>query len=130
MIKSISKQTESLQVVLAFWRDDRAAVSPVALIFVTTIVAIGAMVGLVTVRDQVVQQFGDVAVALEALDQSYSYDLRRDAGGGGLGPNEFQMINSFTEDAPTLVDVNGLADVAGDAPACLTMTTPADPEGP
>ena len=67
------------------WRDQRGFTSTLSTILLVTVVAIGAVVGLTTLRDQLVQELGDVATALENLDQSY------DAPGYGsyddLGPS-------------------------------------------
>jgi len=54
------------------WRDERAAVSSLGVILLYTILALGATVGLVALRDQIVKEYGDVATALEHLDQSYT----------------------------------------------------------
>lgn len=40
-----------------------------------TIVGIGMVCGLTTFRDKVAQEFGDVASALEQIDQSYSFTV-------------------------------------------------------
>ena len=69
---------------LSLWRDDRGTASIVSLIFVTAILALGAIVGLAVLRNQVVQEFGDAAVALDQLDQSFSYTLRVDGNRDGL----------------------------------------------
>ena len=54
------------------WRDERGEATAMSLILIGTIIALGAIVGIVTFRDQLVQEFGDVAVSLERLDQSFS----------------------------------------------------------
>jgi hypothetical protein len=41
-------------------------------ILLTTIIGLGVVVGLTTMRDHIVQQFGDVAISIDALDQSFS----------------------------------------------------------
>ena len=41
-------------------------------ILFSSIMCIGAMVGLTTFRDQIVQQFGDTAMALENINQTWS----------------------------------------------------------
>ena len=53
-------------------RDQRGNSSVLSVILLTTILAIGAIVGLSTVRIHIVQSLGDVATALENLNQSYS----------------------------------------------------------
>jgi Flp pilus assembly pilin Flp len=56
---------------IRLWRDESGAASAVAMILLYTILALGATVGLVTLRDQIVQEYGDVAAALDSLDQSW-----------------------------------------------------------
>lgn len=55
----------------AAWDDQSGETSVMSLVLICTIVAIGATVGLTTFRDQLVQEFGDLAVAIENLDQSF-----------------------------------------------------------
>lgn len=54
------------------WGDVRGEVNSASIILLTTILAVGAIVGLTTLRDQLVQEFGDFAAAITHLDQSYS----------------------------------------------------------
>lgn len=55
------------------WSDDAAFVVSADLILISTILVIGVLVGLVTLRDQVVQELGDLATAVGNLNQSYSF---------------------------------------------------------
>jgi len=43
-----------------------------AIVLITTIMAFGAITGLVTVRNQIVQEFGDFSLAIENLNQSFT----------------------------------------------------------
>jgi Flp pilus assembly pilin Flp len=53
-------------------RDDECgAVSYGAYLLLATIVALGGLVGLTTFRDSVTQEFGDIAAAVNSLDQSF-----------------------------------------------------------
>lgn len=54
------------------WRDERGAVISVELILVTSIVGIGVITGLASLRDAIVTEMGDVAAAIAVLDQSYA----------------------------------------------------------
>jgi Flp pilus assembly pilin Flp len=54
------------------WHDNSGAASAMSVILITTILALGCIVGLTTLRDQIVQELGDVSIALENLNQSYS----------------------------------------------------------
>ena len=55
------------------WEDDLGFVVSAELILVATILVLGMIVGLVSLRDQIVQELGDVAAAFSQLNQSYSF---------------------------------------------------------
>lgn len=57
---------------LALWRDQSGETSILSLVLICTILAIGVTVGLTSFRDQLAQEFGDLAVAIESLNQSYT----------------------------------------------------------
>ncbi len=71
----------------------------VDLILINSIVVIGMLAGLSTFRDQIVQFFGDAAVALESVDQSYSFTVGA-------------TTSLYEDPAPTVTDPN-LAPPAG-----------------
>lgn len=56
------------------WRDQSGFIATTDLVLVATIVVIGLIVGLVEYRNQVVQEFGDLAGAVGHLNQSYTYE--------------------------------------------------------
>ena len=77
-----------MRLLTKLWRDQRGFSTALSTIMLATIVAIGAVVGLATLRDQLVQEFGDVATALENLDQSFEaegYGSYVDAGPSSPG---------------------------------------------
>lgn len=55
------------------WGDESGFIVSTDLILISSILVIGLLVGLVSVRDQIVQEFGDMAVAVGNLNQSYSF---------------------------------------------------------
>jgi hypothetical protein len=55
------------------WRDERGAINSTDIVLITTILILGSIVGLVCLRNQVVQELGDIATAVGALNQSYDY---------------------------------------------------------
>ncbi len=57
---------------LRLWRDERGELSALGVILLYTVLCIGAIVGLVALRNQIVQELGDLAVGLRNLDQSFS----------------------------------------------------------
>lgn len=106
----------TLQICQRLWRDTRGNMAPADLILMTAITAIGVMVGLVIVRDSVVQEMGDVAVALDNLDQSFSGSI-------SLATVGTVWSASYTDDAATLDDP------VGSEPACLDVGGPQYEEG-
>ncbi len=55
------------------WNDEAGFIISSELILVATILVIGLIAGLTTIRDQVVTELADVAGAISDLDQSYSF---------------------------------------------------------
>jgi len=55
------------------WKDEAAFVVSADLVLVSCILVLGMMVGLVSLRDQVVQELADVGAAIAVLQQSYSW---------------------------------------------------------
>jgi hypothetical protein len=87
-----------MNVLARLWSNESGEASSMSLILLTTIIALGAIVGLVSLRDQVIQEMGDYAIALENLNQSFSFS-------GG----------TFTDSGPFPVDP------PGEAPACIAI---------
>lgn len=86
------------------WNDQRGETSSLSLILLVTIVALGAIVGLTTLRDQIVQELGDIALAIENLNQSYTA-----AGSTFVDPGPFP------------------SDPEGSEPACINLSIPPGP---
>ena len=55
------------------WNDDAGFIISAELVLVATIVVIGMIVGLTSVRNQVVQELVDVGQAVGNMSQSYAY---------------------------------------------------------
>jgi hypothetical protein len=60
------------EIVRRFLADEFGATSIVDLMLMGAIVGLGCLVGLATIRDQIVFHFNDAALALRSLNQSYS----------------------------------------------------------
>ncbi|WLD12435.1 Flp family type IVb pilin [Planctellipticum variicoloris] len=56
-----------------FWADERGFVVSSELVLIATIVVIGLLAGLTTLRDQVALEMGDFSQAIGFSSQSYSY---------------------------------------------------------
>ncbi len=57
----------------ALWQDEAGFVITSELLIIVTIAVIGLIVGYVAIRDALVQELGDVAAAIGALDQTYAF---------------------------------------------------------
>lgn len=131
--------TRSLtRLVAALWRDERGFVMSAELILYATIAVIGLIVGLATYRGAVVQELGDTAAAVGALNQSYALQVTSGDPASGISVAGTQVTVSLDfglvtqvatfenysySDLPDLCDV---AQAAGSPPAGISLTGPID----
>jgi Flp pilus assembly pilin Flp len=92
------------------WNDEIGVVISAELILVATILVIGMIVGLTTVRDQVIQELGDVAAAIASMNQSYSYS-------GATGHHSSTAGSEFSD----LSDDCDGTDTAGLPASCIDV---------
>jgi len=88
------------------WRDERGVVGVTGVILVYAVLVLGAIVGLVVLRNAIVQEFGDLAVALRHLDQSFTFVI---------GGTTHQYVDTET---------TVLTDPSGQPPAGISLTVP------
>ncbi len=100
------------------WSDNVGVVVSAELILIATILVIGMIVGLTTVRDQVVQELGDVAAAIASANQSYSFS-------GATGHHSATAGSSYAD----LTDDCDGTDTAGGAPSCIDVAVAPAAEG-
>ncbi len=105
-------------------RKRRGSVSMPAYILVVTLAGIGVIVGAVTIRNQIVQEYGDVGVSLNNLDQSFSYSISIDTDDNGTLDTTF--ANAFN-DTGAGTPTNGTVDDPGAPPAGLEFVPPGSP---
>jgi Flp pilus assembly pilin Flp len=98
-----------------FWNDEAGFVISSELIFVATLLVIGLLTGLTTIRDQVLGELGDVADAISEFDQSYSVSAVT-AHAASTSGAVFADKNDFCETAATPSDQTG-----GSLPQCLAI---------
>ena len=96
-----------------FLRDDAGFVISSELVLVATILVIGMIAGLTTLRDGVVQELGDVSTAIGAVSQTYVYN--------GVDGHTSGTAGSTFLDQTDFCDVP--VDVALTEPACLDIQT-------
>lgn len=100
------------------WKDDVGAVISVELILVITIVGIGLIVGLTTLRNSVVQELADTAAAAGSVNQSFTFS-------GTSGHGSSTGGSSFTDQA----DAGDTGDTAGQGANGVQVNQPATGEG-
>jgi hypothetical protein len=110
-----------MNLVTRLWNDDLGFVVSAELVLVATILVLGMIVGLVSVRDQVVQEAGDVAAAVSQLVQSYSFS--------GITGHTASTAGSRFTDRTDFCDAND-GDQPTAAPMCITVQADATTEVP
>ena len=103
-----------MKIIIRLWRDQRGGTSLIGPILLCTIVGLGSIVGLVVLRNQVVQEYGDLSVALDSLSQSWAL------------PGGVEGAGKYT-DTPSLTPPG---DPEGSEPAGLYVRDEPTPEGP
>ena len=62
-----------MQMIQRFWNDDAGFIISTELALIATILVIGLIVGITSIRDQVVQELADIGGMISQLNQSYSF---------------------------------------------------------
>ena len=106
-----------MKVLMQLWRDDLGFVVSAELVLIGTILVIGMIVGLASVRDQVVQELGDLALAIGQINQSYSFS--------GITGHTSSVAGSAFVDTLDFCD-DAAEQTPGQPPACIAIVE-ADP---
>ena len=110
------------QALQKLWECERGFVVSNELVFMSAILVVGLIVGLATVRDQVVQEFGDTSIGIGALNQSFSL-------AGVVAPN-FAPVGSSPgsafDDSADFCEVFGF-DPTNASPACININVAVHP---
>ena len=82
------------------WNEEVGAIVSAEIMLIATILVLGVIVGLKSVRDSVVTELADVAQAIANVNQSYSYSgvtgHAANSGGGSFGDSmDFCDSNSY-----------------------------------
>ena len=108
------------------WKDEAGFVVSMELILVATILVIGMLVGLVTVRNAVVQELGDVAMSIGRLNQTFYYT----GAAGREGAQRFVVETAGSEfgDLTDFCDGGAGIDSPGSEPAGISVQRDPAPE--
>ena len=101
-----------------FWNDEAGFIVSAELVLIATILVLGMIVGLVSVRDQVVQELGDIALAIGFINQSYSFS--------GITGHTSSTAGSMMDDASDVCD--STADAPGASSVCISVVIPSSVE--
>jgi hypothetical protein len=101
------------------WNDEAGAVISAEIVLVATILVIGMIVGLKSVRDAVVTELADVAQAIANISQSYSYS--------GVNGHAAATAGSFFQDALDFCDTGSDEDsqASNTGSKCVNVSQPA-----
>ena len=102
------------------WNDEAGFIISTELMIVATILVLGMIVGLVSIRDQIVQELADVAEAISEFNQTFSFT-------GVSGHNSSTAGSRFT-DALDNCDLDNCGANLITTPACVVVTIAAPGE--
>jgi hypothetical protein len=91
---------------MMLWKDDSGALIATEWVFVATILVLGSITGLVMVRQAVLAELQDMANAIMALDQSYSFSSQSNCESSTAG-------SAFFDVTENIQDVSGVAQNPG-----------------
>jgi Flp pilus assembly pilin Flp len=91
------------QLMRKLWEDDCGALIATEWVFVATILVLGAITGLVAVRQAILSELTEFANAVMALNQSYSFSGQSNCESSTAGSQAIDVNNSIplTSTAPT-----------------------------
>jgi len=96
------------------WNDEVGAIISAELVLVMTIVGIGMITGLSSLRDGVIEELADVGAAIGSMDQSYTV-------GGALAHSSATNGSGFA-DAPDFCDNSATGNGGLTNSRCLVIT--------
>jgi hypothetical protein len=96
------------------WKDDCGALIATEWVFVATILVLGIITGLVSVRQAVIDELGDFANAVLSLNQSYSFSGQRNCQSSTAGSGFIDRTDSINTTSTLAsgvgIDVNSPCD--------------------
>jgi Flp pilus assembly pilin Flp len=96
------------------WSDETGFVISSELILIATLLVIGLIAGLSTIRDQVIGELADIASAFSSINNSYQFSGLSGHSGGTPG-SQFEDLEDFCDAAV----------LAGNFENCISVVAPA-----
>ena len=100
------------------WNDEAGFIISSELVLIATVVVIGLLVGLTTLRDNIVNELADVADALSEISQSYSFSGITGHSSSTSG-SLFGDVNDFCEVSGNITEQSSTNPVV-----CINMLIP------
>jgi hypothetical protein len=97
------------------WNDEAGFIVSAELVLIATIMVLGLIVGMATVRDQIIQELADVANAFSDINQSYSWSA--------VTGHTSSVAGTQFDDETDFCDADG--DIADSAEHCIILTVTA-----
>lgn len=102
------------------WNDDAGFIISTELMIVATVLVLGILVGLVSIREQLVQELADVAEAISEFNQSFTFAAVTGHSSSTAG-SDFVDVVDFCDQA-------GMQ-TAGSSSACVNVAVPIGTSG-
>lgn len=107
------------------WKDEAGFIISAELVLVATMLVIGMIVGLTVLRNQVVQELGDLGAALGMISQGYEYTGTQKVDGAvTFAITDGSGWDDLLDECQRLAGGGAGADVSGGEPSEISVTTP------
>jgi Flp pilus assembly pilin Flp len=107
-----------MHVLRRLWKEEDGFLASIDYTLISTLLLIATIAGAVTFRDALVQELGDLGLAIGFLNQSYGFS--------GATVGAFNSASSLYNDN---LDNCVAADPANNPPACMNVSQPASTSG-
>ena len=114
LFRSKFRKGHVMKLLSRLWADEAGFVVSSELVLIATVMVVGMLAGLTTIRDQVVQELADVADAVSEIDQSYSYSA--------VSGHNSRTAGSIFIDTEDNCDVDGQAQTGNSS--CVDVSAP------
>jgi Flp pilus assembly pilin Flp len=107
------------------WKDEAGFIVSAELVLVATMLVIGMIVGLTVVRNQVVQELGDLGAALGMISQGYEYTgVSKADATTTFAVTDGSGWDDLIDECQTELGGAGGADISGGEPSEISVRNP------
>ena len=102
------------QIISKLWNDDCGAIIATEWVFVVTILVLGIITGLVALRQAVISETTELAQAIMALNQSYSFSGQYNCESSTAGSCATDTCNTISESSSAAACCNSVSQLPCD----------------